>query len=436
MSATVSPDDYELNDTQRQVRTSCVAMFAVSVVFVALRCFVRVRLQSQFSVDDWLLVAGLIGYLAMTVMICFSINDGGFGRKTAELSVETFYIGAKVGAVRYWGHANAKSMQFLVLAQTIYTLAMMITKLSIALLQLRIIGQTSIVMRRINYVSIAVNVIIGIYEFFALLFQCTPVRFLFSDDTVKLQNTHSRYRNGVATGVYVYSAVNLALDWYYALALVPLVLKLQMRTVVKISTVFVLGVGVVASVANIIRFKSLIGYAQQVDVLYIFIPIAVWTWAEMCLALTGAAFATFRPLVRLFPWGSSRNGSNKYSGGPSPFTSWKTWGTPNRRKDPMELSDMGITNVTVQGGTIYANEPHNGDREANTGPASIGDADSQKYILKEQSVEMPKGYDEMIINCLSVYYDNNLGLPQGLSDVRECFWNYCCAKYGYHANVC
>lgn len=60
MSATVSPDDYELNDTQRQVRTSCVAMFAVSVVFVALRCFVRVRLQSQFSVDDWLLVAGLV----------------------------------------------------------------------------------------------------------------------------------------------------------------------------------------------------------------------------------------------------------------------------------------------------------------------------------------------------------------------------------------
>ncbi|GME62523.1 Alpha/beta hydrolase fold-1 [Neofusicoccum parvum] len=369
MSATVSPDDYELNDTQRQVRTSCVAMFAVSVVFVALRCFVRVRLQSQFSVDDWLLVAGLIGYLAMTVMICFSINDGGFGRKTAELSVETFYIGAK----------------FLVLAQTIYTLAMMITKLSIALLQLRIIGQTSIVMRRINYVSIAVNVIIGIYEFFALLFQCTPPQKYW---TPTMTTGHCADRNGVATGVYVYSAVNLALDWYYALALVPLVLKLQMRTVVKISTVFVLGVGVVASVANIIRFKSLIGYAQQVDVLYIFIPIAVWTWAEMCLALTGAAFATFRPLVRLFPWGSSRNGSNKYSGGPSPFTSWKTWGTPNRRKDPMELSDMGITNVTVQGGTIYANEPHNGDREANTGPASIGDAESQKYILKEQSVEV------------------------------------------------
>lgn len=56
---------------------------------------------------------------------------------------------------------------------------MMITKLSIALLQLRIIGQTSVIMRRLTLVSIAVNVIIGTYEFFALLFQCTPVRSCF-----------------------------------------------------------------------------------------------------------------------------------------------------------------------------------------------------------------------------------------------------------------
>lgn len=55
---------------------------------------------------------------------------------------------------------------------------------------------------------------------------------------------HCADRNGVAIGVYVYSAVNLALDWYYALALAPMVWKLQMRTMVKISTVFVLGMGV------------------------------------------------------------------------------------------------------------------------------------------------------------------------------------------------
>lgn len=118
MSAAVDPKDYRLNDEQKHVRASCVAMFAVSVVFVALRCFVRTRLQLQFSSDDWLLLAGLVGegrfrvenhhsadlgqagYLAMTIMIVFSINEGGFGRKTAELSIQTFYTGAKVYAPR------------------------------------------------------------------------------------------------------------------------------------------------------------------------------------------------------------------------------------------------------------------------------------------------------------------------------------------------
>lgn len=222
-------------------------------------------------------------------------------------------------------------------------------------------------------------------------------------------------RNGVAIGVYVYSAINLVLDWYYALALAPMVWKLQMRTIVKISTILVLGMGVLfvppslpsetllnfhsASVANIIRFKSLIGYASEIDVLCkltwaghvafadlntdIFIPIGIWTWAEMCLALTAASVATFRPLIRLLPWAQSHNGSDKYAGNntPSPFTTWKTWRTPRRRLDPMELSDMGITNVTVQEGTIYASN----SRQGNGG---INDAESQKYILKEQELDV------------------------------------------------
>ncbi|KAH7042845.1 hypothetical protein B0J12DRAFT_787929 [Macrophomina phaseolina] len=368
MSAAVSPDDYELNDTQRRIRASCVVMFCISVIFVALRCFVRVRLQAQFNVEDWLLVIGLIGFLVMTVMILFSINEGGFGRKTAELSIQTFYTGTK----------------YLVLAQAAYALAMLITKLSIALLQLRIIGQTSKIIRRINYGSIAVNAIIGIYAFFALLFQCTPPEKFW---TPTMTAGHCADRNGVTTGVYISSAANLVLDWYYALALVPLVWRLQMRMMVKLSTILVLGVGVFASLANIIRFKSLIGYSKSVDQLYIFIPIAVWTWAEMCLALCAAALATFRPLIRLLPWGGSRSASNKYSEGMSRFPGWETWRTPRRHTDPMELSDISITNMTVHEATSYANQTQDGEAGRPIGAYSIGDAESQKYILKEQAGE-------------------------------------------------
>lgn len=54
----------------------------------------------------------------------------------------------------------------------------------------------------------------------------------------------------------------------------------------------------------------------------------------------------------------------------------------------MELSDMGITNVTAQGGTIYAGDENIAQARSNDGSHFQGDAESQKYILKEQEVDV------------------------------------------------
>lgn len=62
--------------------------------------------------------------------------------------------------------------------------------------------------------------------------------------TPTITTGHCADRMVVAISVYVYSSINLMLDWYYALALAPMVWKLQMRRMVKISTMFVLGLGV------------------------------------------------------------------------------------------------------------------------------------------------------------------------------------------------
>lgn len=65
--------------------------------------------------------------------------------------------------------------QYLLFAKTSYVLTLIITNLSIALLQLRISGGVFIVFNRLHYTSIAINVVIGLYEFFRVLFQCFPV---------------------------------------------------------------------------------------------------------------------------------------------------------------------------------------------------------------------------------------------------------------------
>lgn len=51
-------------------------------------------------------------------------------------------------------------------------------------------------------------------------------------------------REIVARGVYVYSSVNIVLDWLYAILPMPLLWNLQMNTRVKLSVMFVLSLGV------------------------------------------------------------------------------------------------------------------------------------------------------------------------------------------------
>ncbi|EKG09424.1 hypothetical protein MPH_13542, partial [Macrophomina phaseolina MS6] len=143
--------------------------------------------------------------------------------------------------------------------------------------------------------------------------------------TPTIAKGHCADRTGVTIGVYVSSAVQLALDWYYALALVPLVWRLQMRTVVKISTMFVLGVGVF-----------------------------------------------------------SRNGSRKYTDDRTLFVSWITRKAPNKRlQDHMELSNIDFANMamTARGGTIINEATRENE------PESVGDGESQRHILEEQLAE-------------------------------------------------
>ncbi|GME28615.1 Integral membrane family protein [Neofusicoccum parvum] len=235
-------ESYHLNDSQRHLRVTLITCLTVAGAFVLLRVLVRLRIQRQFNPDDYLLLLAVCGFSLMTGFLVHAIDAGGFGRPTDELPLEVLLCGIK----------------YLLFAKTSYVLTLIITNLSIALLQLRISGGVFIVFNRLHYTSIAINVVIGLYEFFRVLFQCFPVEKMW---TPTMEKGHCADTDGITTGTYVYSAINVALTWYYALALVPLIWKLQLKTAVKLSSIFVLGVGILASVATIIRFKYLLDFS-------------------------------------------------------------------------------------------------------------------------------------------------------------------------------
>ncbi|OJD30126.1 integral membrane family protein [Diplodia corticola] len=283
MSSLLPVNDYQINDSQKHLRASLVICLAVSAVFVLLRVLARLHIQRQFAVDDYLLVLALCLMSVITGFMVHGIETGGFGRPTDELPTEVVLRGIK----------------FLILSQTCYILTLLTTGLSIALLQLRITGRAHTIFNRLHYVSIGANVIMATYEFFTLLFQCYPV---YKAWTPTMAEGTCADRRGITTSIYVYSAVNILLFWYYAFAPAPLIWKLQIKPAVKLSSIFVLGVGVLASIATIIRMRYLVGFSKSTNTLQVFAPIALLCWIELCLAICAASISSFRPLLRLIPW--------------------------------------------------------------------------------------------------------------------------------------
>ncbi|KAB2574457.1 Integral membrane protein [Lasiodiplodia theobromae] len=319
-----SDDPYTLNSTQKALRSVIIASISITGAFIATRCWIRARLQIQFSVDDYLLVTAFIIFILQTCFGLFAMDYGGFGRKTSDLSKDVYNMGLK----------------WLVLTQCTYTLALMFAKLSIGLLQLRVMGLSTMTLRRMHYGSIAVNIAVGLNEFFMLLLQCYPNQITGEYQPVIITNADCTDRNPILISVYVYSGVNIVLDWYYSLAMVPLIWRLQnMKTIVKISAIIILGMGIFASIATIVRLKYLVGFADSSDPLLAIVPIGLLSWIEECLGMCAACIATFRPLLRLVPGLTSsrgggvggvgldrpyRSGENSGEGQANMFVTWKS----------------------------------------------------------------------------------------------------------------
>ncbi|OJD29898.1 uncharacterized protein BKCO1_700002 [Diplodia corticola] len=282
------PNDIcELDGRQKTYRALIIACFSITGMFVTTRGWVRLRLQAQFTVDDYLLVVALAAYAIQTSFSILAIDYGGIGhRATSELPHAAYIAGVK----------------WIILTQSTYPLVLMFAKLSIALLQLRIMGlSTPYVLRRTHYASMVLCVLVSVFGFFTAFIQCDPRNTPYPDLSaggaggILIPVVTCRSPSTMLVANYVYAALSIVLDWYYALAMVPAVWALQnVSPVVRLSVILILGTGVLASVATVVRLVYLVDVAGSLDVL----PVVLWSTIEVCTGTSAACMATFRPLLK------------------------------------------------------------------------------------------------------------------------------------------
>ncbi|KAM0314637.1 hypothetical protein ACHAO8_004471 [Botrytis cinerea] len=231
----------------------------------------------------------------------------------------------------------------------------------------------SLTYRKILYAIMAGSVATVLISDIVVIVTCRPMAFTW-DKTIPGGKCSSI--NAILILSYCFSAMNIITDWSTAIIPAFIVWNLKLSPKIKVAISILLGMGMFASVATIVRVKYFPNYAKSIDYLYGVAPIVWWSTIEIGLGIIAACLSALRPLLR-FALGNSSYGPSDDK--PSP----PTIGTPNRkgymkaRAIKLRNIEDGLASTMVTGAGNDTVDNYNESINA-----SDGDKSSQRGILQ------------------------------------------------------
>ncbi|KAL4880542.1 integral membrane protein Pth11-like protein [Aspergillus karnatakaensis] len=251
-----------------------IALTVLATVAVALRMIARVKVQQvKFAADDWFIVASLIPTYA--ILAC-TIVGGQYG------------LGKHVWVVPMDHITRVNQTHFAYVL--IYVWAIPLIKLSIIFFYRRIFGTTPI-MYLCGFLTIGYFIACTI----AFSACCRPPSYYWTQyaDPTGGHCVFDLYPFYIGN-----AAANVATDLLILVVPVPLVWKLQMRTVQKGLVMGIFMLGSFVCIASIIRIYYMIPLKHNLDVTWIMADVYVWSSVEPCIGILCACLPTLQPLIR------------------------------------------------------------------------------------------------------------------------------------------
>ncbi|KAI6782908.1 uncharacterized protein J7T54_002067 [Emericellopsis cladophorae] len=315
---------------------STVTVFLVlSWIAVGLRTYTRAWLMKNFQLDDWFMLLGQATFSTYAGFLYAGISDG-IGTHNAAITDDQQLVMA---------------LKWQALAIAFYILEMMFIKLSIGIFLLRIASQAVYVwILRISLVIISVwSTVI----FFWNIFQCDPVP---KQWDYRIETGKCVPPEALVMAAYALSAMTIVSDWLYALLPIPMVWNVRMSKQAKVTVILILGLGIFASVATLVRLRYLPDMANLEDVLYAGTDAMVWTIIEPGLAIVASSLATIRPLLRAWrirgfeSSDDATDDSRRSGGGGAQLPPFKREVRPSAKVRPGQygIHDIAITTLRSQ----------------------------------------------------------------------------------------
>lgn len=125
------------------------------------------------------------------------------------------------------------------ICELLYVVATAVVKLSIGAFFLRLSSKKYQI--RTVYITLGIVLLVSTMYFFFLLFQCTPINYLW----IKYANGHGKCLSGhiLANVTYAHAAMSAVTDWAFGILPIFFVWKMQMNPRTKITVILILSLG-------------------------------------------------------------------------------------------------------------------------------------------------------------------------------------------------
>ncbi|KAF1960140.1 hypothetical protein CC80DRAFT_438682 [Byssothecium circinans] len=267
-----------------------------------------------------------------------------------------------------------QAKKWFLIAGLAYAAATAPVKASICVLILRVTPQRKF--RWILYNVIGISTLGSFIRVVVYIARCKPLAAAWNPAKGKCGSP------SILTNVtYFFSAVCIVTDWTCAILPVFVIWGIQLSRNAKIYVGVILALGVLASIATIVRMRYLLAYQDPDDFVYGITPIAIWSEVECCIGIVAGSLATMRPLLRyLGIRGFSSNGRSRTIDRTS---------TVNRE---YSLREIGSSVSRIAASYQYTIERRKGDMA----PRDVtDDGESQRQILEIKPLEIvvESGYE-------------------------------------------
>ncbi|TPR11363.1 hypothetical protein CAN33_0048340 [Aspergillus niger] len=252
--------------------TSITTAFALLTVLA--RMYVRVFFIRNVGLDDYIMVLTMALSLAGFAVIIPEVIYGA-GRHTV-------YVENTASIATHLNFAT----------QGIYMWAIGLVKISIGLFLLRFAPRRGY--KIFIWVVIVIMLLYTMICFLTLMFECKDIRTIW-DENVKSQCFTSTQLLELS---YTNTGLNILTDIIFAILPAIMLRHLQVNWRVKASLVCILGLGIFACAAAIVKLSVLPNYGRTGDLLWDYSTLTIWVVVESNMGIIAGSLPTLKPLFK------------------------------------------------------------------------------------------------------------------------------------------